>query len=250
MSTFLAVVPVVWPSGDCAGLASMLEPGSSLGLQPSEILVVDNTRAGEVPTWDVPGELRYHRDPDGHNLGVARSWNVGARLVLEERIDWLVIVSASMRFGPAVHTTFREQVERHDDAQIVECEGNSWHLIAIARSTLEQVGLFDENFYPAYEESIDWGYRQRLLGLEQRGWPRVWCNAMSAGYAQHVDRDRWDAPSCPSAPLLAYYAQKWGGPKGEERFDAPWGDRSKPLDWWPQRTIPELAELYGLDVWW
>lgn len=248
---FLAVLPVIAPHTAVPCIESMLAPSSSLGLAPREILIVDNTRTGEVPTWGVVDDrCRYYRDPDGHNLGVARSWNVGARIVLAEQLDWLVIVSASMLFGPDLHTTFREQVERHPDEQIVESTGNSWHLIAIARWTLEAVGLFDENFYPGYEESICWGYRQRLLGLEAKGWPRVWSNCMSQGYAMHVDRNTWEAPSCPAKPLQAYYETKWGGPKGEERFTTPFNRDDVGLDWWPERSIPELADEYALEVWW
>lgn len=245
--SFLAVLPVVWEQTAIPCLASMVDERSSLGLKRREILVVDNTRHGYSVA---PAGVELYRDPDGHNLGVAGSWNVGARRVLEQGLDWLVIVSTSMLFGPDLHTTFRQQVERHPDAQIVESTGNSWHLIAIARSTLATVGLFDENFYPAYEESIDWGYRQRLLGLEQQGWPREWSNCMSVGYAMHVDRAAWDAPSCPAGPLQTYYEQKWGGPKGHERFVHPWDNPDLPLDYWPVYTVPEMAERYGLEVWW
>ena len=159
MSTFLAVLPVIWDQTADPCLTSMLDPRSSLGLAPHEILVVDNTRDGYhadgVDIIDGAGRhvmsvsglpVPVYRDPDGHNLGVAGSWNVGARQVLERELDWLVIVSTSMLFGPELHTTFRHEVEAHPDAQIVECAGNSWHLIAIARWTLEAVGLFDEHY--------------------------------------------------------------------------------------------------------
>lgn len=261
MTSMLAVVPVVWEQTADQCIESMLKPHSSLGLEPHEILIVDNTRNGYLygqrDIVDGAGRLvrsvstlPTYRDPDGHNLGVAGAWNVGARAVLDRKLDWLVIVSTSMLFGPELHTTFRREIEAHEGAQIVECMGNSWHLIAIARSTLETVGLFDENFWPAYEESIDWGYRQKLLGLEAQGWPRVWCNAMSVGAALHVKRENWDAPSCPAQPLLDYYDEKWGGPKGQERYTRPFGDASLPLDYWKAPPIPMRAARYGCEVWW
>lgn len=269
--SFLCVLPAVWGNTTERCLRSMFpqelayEPTdglswspdprfpSSFGFSPAEVLLVDNTRDNEfcdLGRMDLPDGLRVHRDPDGHNLGVAGSWNVAAREVLDQGLDWLVIVSASMLFGRDLHTTFRSEVEAHPGAQMVESMGNSWHLIAIARSTLEAVGLFDPNFYPAYEEAIDWGYRQRLVGLEDLGWPRAWCNAMSIGYAVHVDPERWNAPSGNGPALAAYYESKWGGPKGAETFTTPWGDPDTPLDYWPDYTIPELAHRYDLEVWW
>lgn len=249
--TFLVCLPVI--SREIAGpcLDSMFRVGdepSSLGFDPSEVLAIDNCR----DRWPVLGTygVRTYRDPDGHNLGVAGAWNIAAREVLDQQLDWLVIASTVMRYGPELHTTFRREVEANAGAQIVECHGNSWHLIAIARSTLEIVGLFDTNYYPAYEEAIDWGYRQKILGLEALGWPRVWCNAMSAGHAMHVDRSKWDAPSCPGRPLTDYYEAKWGGPKVAERFVHPFGDPTKPLDWFDETPIPVLAQRYGLEVWW
>lgn len=258
--TLLAVVPVIWEETAAACLDSMLMPHSACGFWPEEILVVDNTRGGDVlaPDGAVGRRLHgcavaVHRDPNGHNLGVAESWNVAAREVIGRRLDWLVICSTSVIFGPELHTTFRREVEAYPDAQIVESMGNSWHLIAIARSTLETVGLFDPWFYPAYEEAIDWGYRQKVLGLEDVGWPRVWCNAMSIGHAVHVDRSRWDAPAAPNGPLRAYYDEKWGGPKGSERYTRPFGDLSLPVDWWETPfSVAEAARRYGLPEgeWW
>jgi hypothetical protein len=127
-------------------------------------------------------------------------------------------------------------------AKVIEADGHSWHLIALHRSTFERVGLFDENFYPAYFEQTDWCYRLRMVGWEQ-GWIRVWVNALSQGSALHNE-----VVSCPADPLLNYYADKWGGKKGEETFVQPWG--SKPLDYFPERSIPDLAREYGLKTWW
>lgn len=254
MTTFLAVIPAVWTETFFPFLSSALRPDSSLGLRPDEMLVVDNTRRGDLAAldydWKYAG-VRVYRDLANHNLGVAESWNIGAREVLAHGHDWLVIISTSMLFGPELHTTFRREVEAHPDAQIVECLGNSWHLIAIARSTLETVGLFDPWFHPGYEEAIDWGYRQKVLGLEALGWPRVWCNAMSIGHAVHIDRNRWDAPSVRGDLLVQRYVEKWGGPKGQERWVHPYNDPSKPLDWWETPFDPaEAARRYELEVWW
>lgn len=243
MAGLLVVLPVITPTYADTCVESMMMPGSSSGFGRDDVLIVDNSREG----WAAERYgLRTHRDPEGHNLGVARSWNVGVAEVLERNLDYLVVCSTAMRFGPELHCTWRWQLEAHWGAVAIEAEGHSWHAIAFHRRVFEAVGAYDGNFYPAYEEAVDHGYRMRLVGMEG-GWPRVWFNAMSQGHALHNQ-----VVACPNPPLAKYYADKWAGSKGQEQNVQPWGD--KPLDYWPDTPIPDLAREYGLGEygvgWW
>lgn len=231
----LTVIPAIDKDMASSCLASITRLDSAAGIDAGDILLVDNTRTG-LPMWG----FKVHRDWGGHNLGVARSWNIGARIVLEQGYDYLTIMSQSMLFGPKKECTWMSEMATYDGADIIEAFGHSWHLIAINRRMFEAVGLFDENFYPGYFEAIDFCTRLDLCGL-QNGWPRVWCNVLSRTVAAHSHLG--DA-----APLLAYYRDKWGGDKGHETFKLPWGD--KPMDYFPHHTIPELAEAYKLKEWW
>lgn len=239
MSGLLAVIPVMLTETADICIESILMADSAAGLDRDEILIVDNSREG----WAAERYgLRTHRDPDGHNLGVGRSWNVGAREVLERDLDYLVVMSASMRFGPMLHTTWKRQMETFWGSHLIESEGHSWHLIAIHRTVFETVGLLDQNFHPAYSEADDLVTRMVLGGMPL-SWPRAWVNALSQGVAVHVQH-----VSCPWGPLRDYYATKWGGPKGEEVYTLPFGDQ--PLDYWEDTPIPELARRYRLETWW
>lgn len=240
MSGLLCVLPVIAPHPTETCLSSALAANNAFEIDRNDILVVDNSRDGFASRLGYG--LRTHRDPDGHNIGVAASWNVGAREVLERGLDYLVILSASMQFGPVLHTTWRRQMETFWGSDIIEADGHSWHLIAIHRRLFELIGLFDENFWPGYFEQIDWCTRLRILGREG-AWPKVWVNALSQGSALAIEHT-----DCPAPPLLEYYRQKWGGDKGEEPFVLPWGD--KPMGYWEATPIPVMAERYGLKVWW
>lgn len=234
-----AVLPVVDADLAEACVASILAPDSACGLNPEQITVVDNTRHGLDGRWPLP----TWRDPDGHNLGVARSWNVAAEQVLADPgCDYLVIMSASLLFGPELHTTWAAQMDTWWGAKVIEADGLSWHLIALHRTCLERVGLFDPAFYPAYFEQTDWCYRLKVIGWEQ-GFARVWVNALCQGAARHTA-----VVSCPARPLLDHYEAKWGGPKGSERFVLPYG--SLPLDHIETEPVETLADRYGLEVWW
>lgn len=243
VSGLLTVIPIITSTYADICIESLRRPDSSAGLKPEDILVVDNSRDGFC-------EQRYglptYRDPDGHNLGCARSWNIGAKRVLDDGLDYLVLMSSVMQFGPELHCTWRWQMNEFWGAKVIEADGHSWHLIAIHRTCFERIGLFDTNLYPAYFEAEDWCYRLRMVGLEQ-GFIRVWVNALSQGSALHNL-----IVSCPAEPLLDYMRRKWGGPKGEETFVQPFG--SKPLGYFEEEPIPVLAERYGLGErgvgWW
>jgi hypothetical protein len=216
----------------------MLDPVSSFGIPREDILIVDNSLEGFAGKYGV----RVHRAEGIHNIGVARAWNVGAREVLEKNLDYLVIVSTSMYFGPVMYHTFMTHLQTFKDQNVIEATGHGWHLIALHRRLFEAVGLFDENFYPAYFEDVEWSHRLRIKNL-QGGFNHVWINAITRGVGLHAR-----AVTCLPQPLMDYYAEKWGGGKENETFNLPFGD--KPIGYFPDYSIPELISKYGLTTWW
>ena len=61
------------------------------------------------------------------------------------------------------------------------------------RSTFDQIGLFDEEFF-AYLEDVDWGYRAQLAGYTARYEPAA--VAYHIGGATLDDRSDVSPPSC------------------------------------------------------
>lgn len=239
----LVVIPVADSTYGMMCVSSILKDNSASGIKASDILVVDNTKhgLGDASVWD---KVSIYRDPDGHNIGVPRAWNIGARKVVEEQLDYLVIMSQSMLFGPIKETTWVKQMETFNGYDVIENTGNSWHLIAIHRRIFETIGYFDTNFHPGYEEAIDFHRRMQLAGFKNKGdghWTNVWVNALSQTVGHHSNLVL-------AKPLLEYYDRKWNGSKGNEKFSLPFGD--KPLDYFVERPIPELAKKYGLENWW
>jgi glycosyltransferase involved in cell wall biosynthesis len=212
----------------------------SMGPLASEVLVlVDNSRDGFAAGWDAAEVLR----PEV-NLGVARSWNLGARRVLDRGLDYLVLLSAATTFGPGGFDRFAEVLDSAIDCRGVQTQ-EGWHCLALGRELLEVCGAFDENFWPAYLDDIDYLRRMEVSGLWHPGHmplPQVL-----------LDAERWgDAHGMTKAgvrvnfgALVAYYGQKWGGPAHEERWTSPFFDR--PLGYWPEATVEQLAVRYCLD---
>lgn len=206
MPRFVAVLPVVWrPYGvDC--LATM-HPALA-----SRTLVVDNTEV---------------------NRGVPWSWNAGIDYMTSEGADWLVILSAAVRFGDAGGRDFIAELDAHRGPVGVEAHPHfGWHCIALAAEALGKVGRFDENFYPGYWEDNDWSHRARCVydhdPTPPDYWPKVALDATDAGWGHAIDLAGVDVN--PDA-LIHYYQRKWGGMSPDERWCHPFDDPSLPIDY-------------------
>ncbi len=183
-------------------------------------------------------------DNTAENRGVAGSWNIGARQVLDEGADWLVSLSAATRFGPHRGLDFLAQLEALPDAWVVEsCAPVGWHLIGWHRRCFERIGLFDENHWPAYGEDADWSWRLLVAIDEDRPrapWVKVEVDAWIAmqGHGSRLAGIRPDYDA-----TWAYHVAKFGGLSGHERFRRPFDDESLPLSWWP--VPPDPRSIIG-----
>lgn len=215
--TFVAVLPSIWPEWTSLCLASMDNDIRN------HLLVIDNTVT---------------------NRGVARSWNMGVERMRTENAEWLIVVSAAVRFGPPGGLDLVAELDRSGGGEWAieagECPrqrgiGFGWHLIAFRSSTFDRVGVFDENFWPAYWEDLDFGHRIRCATPSwQPGpdpiWPKVDVDADLAGFAHGKTLAGVEVPV---EPLRSYFARKWGGLAGDEWYDRPFGDPKLGLDYWP-----------------
>lgn len=216
--TFVGVLPSVHPPYLDACIATIADPFLA------HVVVLDNTT---------------------HNLGVAASWNVGVRAMYAQDAEWLVILSAAMRFGDAGGLDFLAHLEAQTgDEWAIEAGpcptdptyGFGWHCIAFPRRTFDRVGLFDENFWPAYYEDLDFGHRIRCASGWEVGqdpmWPKVDVDATLASVAHG---HKLGGIAIDPHKLAAYYEAKWGTMPGssDRVFSTPFGDPQHGLDYWP-----------------
>jgi len=199
----------------------------TLRTNPKDIIVVDNSTNGLALPFAVG--RRIHR---GMNLGVAKSWNIGVRALMESDDTHLVICSQSVVFG---RNGGRELKEMLGDEWGAEFIGLGWHLNTFTRQFFETFGFFDENFHPAYFEDTDALYRMGLLGMPS---PRE--NGRTRPYYT-IDAECPDAGALKDgkaeidfASLQTYYTAKWGGLQGDEKFERPFNNTELPINWWPR----------------
>lgn len=209
------------------------------------LLVVDNSSNKFTSGYDIKTHIPKT------NIGVARAWNIGANIVLGEKLDYLVILSATIVFDKGMED-FTEALEVcHNPYGMDTMHG--WHLIAIGRKTFETIGLFDENFYPAYYEDTDFIRRMELAGIhnpmstvQRLEWANV--SARSQGNAHGMKSTKVNMEACRN-----YFLEKWGADSHynsqadrDKLYTHPFNVPHNDLAYFPKRDIDELKTKYGL----
>lgn len=187
------------------------------------------------------------------NIGVARSWNEGIKEMFARKYSYMLIVSASMRFRDGARGVMSWLDEHPDEYGLFTQHG--WHCAAIAKKTVERVGLFDVNFYPAYFEDSDYIRRMELAGIHEpcdgtRHIPGITIDAESIGDAMTIKTTdiRVNHAACGR-----YFVKKWGAMPSykskKERdlmYSYPFNDAKNDLSYFPDTLIEQLKKEYGL----
>jgi len=189
-------------------LVRSAEAGS---LRPSGYIIVDN--GGGLPE----GELRALLGarfleivrPD-KNIGVAASWN----LIIDRAAPEDVIISNDdIVLGK---DTFREMASALEDSLFVE--GDGWALFGQQHQLVHLVGYYDENFWPAYYEDVDYDLRLARAGI------RPFRPVLS----EPVHHEGWATTTSLGSPEWlrlgrernhAYFISKWGGESKNPRWN-------------------------------
>jgi len=181
-----------------------------------------------------------------NNRGVPRSWNIGIDLMRARDADWLIVMSAAIRFGKEGGQDFIRLLESKPDHRVISALGTfGWHLIAFSRETIETAGRFDENFFPGYLEDIDYGIRMYRVKPDAP-WGAYPINVTDAGMAHALRKANIEVDN---THIHTYFEQKWGRqPGGEwhEYHHRPFGDDSNPIGYWP--TSPFTGGTWNDDI--
>ncbi len=181
---------------------------------PDGIIVVDNS-AGRCPrrenvAYAVPGS----------NMGVARAWNGIVDLAGECH---LILANDDVVFAPDTIVELLRVAEATPQAGIVSAiEGQRFSLFYLRRNAFDQVGRFDEQFWPAYFEDNDYAYRLTLADWQLAVAP----TAVQHGGSSTIRRLEGQQANAQHEYFRANearYVAKWGGSPHYERFVRPYG---------------------------
>jgi GT2 family glycosyltransferase len=133
----------------------LYEMFGSIDYPVEHLLVIDNGSQG-FGDLGVPNVSTVSVADLRSNLGVAASWNLGIKVGY--RHDWTMHVSDDVRFPPGALERFVELSA--PDRIVLSATWPYWCAFTIGAEVVADVGLFDENYYPAYYEDTD--YLERL----------------------------------------------------------------------------------------
>lgn len=206
-----------------------------------------------IKTVKIPREKMLIIDNTKKNLGIMRSHNLGIDFMKEKKANWLIIMSAAIRFGEPGGLDFVKVLEDHPDHYIIHAatpnvigglkqkpEGREqvngvfgWHLTAFHRDVFENIGRWDENYTPYGFDDIDLSVRIQKHYKGEPGWNTYPCDVSDTTMAHSINKA---GVISPSGTRINYFKRKWGRLPGDylkEPWDHPFNDPGNGLDFWP-----------------
>ncbi len=168
------------------------------------------------------------------NLGIMKSHNLGIDKMRADNSDWLIILSAAVRFGEPGGLDFIAEIEkRSNDLAVEAMPVFGWHLIAFNKKTIEKVGCWDENFTPYGYDDLDYSWRIQLaFALLDKGpkWTKVKIDVTDMGMAHSIHIGKIKTQN--EQKLRKYYLKKWGGIP-QPVYKHPFNDPKNKINYWP-----------------
>lgn len=202
---------------------------ASIDAPIGRLVIIDNSPHGlgdvaEAACPPAVEELCVTRPPS--NLGYAGS--VNHLIKTHPAAPWWAVANADMTFGSGDLASLAQVMDRDPSPKWVGVNGD-WRVFGLNAAAVSLVGLWDENFHPAYCEDCDYEYRCTLAGVE---WGFIEGTSTHVGSVT-IKEPRYAERNARTYPAnYAYYQAKWGGPlRGGERFTTPFNRGGSVADW-------------------
>jgi len=232
------------------GVDALIRSAEAGTVKPTGYVVLDN--GGKYPRARLDaaiGERSVEREliTPTDNLGVAASWNVF--LDRFGKTEPLVISNDDITLGPTAFATLDNY-----GARGALRAGFGWALFMQRPECTQRVGFYDENFWPAYHEDIDY-----IIRMERRRVPDIrlegHIDIQHAGWRTTLMLGNPDWLADGRARNHSYLVAKWGTESlTPETYQKPFNG-SPPAGWDLRQRLPslplrwellnEIAELIG-----
>jgi len=147
------------------------------------------------------------------NLSVAGSWNRLCQYIFAKS-EYALILNDDVYLGRKEFEIEMLLNQHYADLYLSMCE---WSVFIIPKKTYIKIGMFDEDFSPAYYEDNDYMYRLKING--KRPFKIPFLNPIVYKNSATIEKE----PS-----ILAYskanksrYIAKWGGEPDKENYNKP-----------------------------
>ena len=177
----------------------------------TEILVIDNGNQDIKISVNMPNLTIIKSDT---NLGVAASWNLLCNKIFEQN-DYAMILNDDIYLGRKEWEVENLLENYKKDFYLAT---QDWCAFIMPKKTFEQVGRFDEKFYPAYFEDNDYTYRM-MMALKS-----IFQVPFLNPFVYKTSQSMLKEPSLRDGYLKneQLYFEKWGGKPNLEKFRKPY----------------------------
>jgi GT2 family glycosyltransferase len=229
----VAVVTIAYSSSACASSVVEAARTSRFTIECHLILHSRYQELGEACNRVAQNRAVVYY-PYACNRGVSKSWNEGVLAAYAARADVTIVANDDIAFAPGDIEKIAEKAIACRDRYIVSCAGFHLRLnqripsvgyscFAINPISVEELGCFDENIFPAYCEDQDYARRAALAGLHEENCPdTMLTHAGSNSVLSDPALGRQNAVT--HRLNREYYRQKWGGYGGQEIFAYPFNN--------------------------
>jgi GT2 family glycosyltransferase len=199
----------------------------------SQIYIVDNGHQNIVSqdnlsirqNWDAEKIKSGDYKPEEHswagitvmenqeNIGVGASWNQLCQKIFET-CEYALILNDDIYLGKK-YEQICKFIEKKNPRFVRATP--DWCVFIIHKSVYEQVGTFDECFFPAYYEDKSYEYRMKLKGIPILKHPEL--NPELYRSSQSLEKEPKILQNAKRNRRL--YIEMWGGEPGEEKYTRP-----------------------------
>lgn len=178
-------------------------------------------------------------------IGIMKAHNMGADFMKKRGANWLIVMSAGIRFGEKGGLDFIELLEQHPEDLVINGAGEAtidgqkqvlamgYHLTAFKREVFDGIGRWDENFSPYGFDDIDLMLRmKKYFGSEYK----VSTYPVDMRHESSSHSIQIAGVQAPSQPRIAYFVEKWGRHPGAWQWDGwayPFNNPENNLAFWP-----------------
>jgi hypothetical protein len=178
------------------------------------------------------------------NIGCSGAWNLIIKCYVMS--PYWVITNHDIAFTPGLLEKMVKSSQK-EDIGIVKGKEFQWDLFLIKESVIQECGLFDENFYPAYVEDCDYHIRLMKKNIKTQvigiNYPHGDVNYETTGsQTWRTDLSLKEKLDYSHYLNLNYISEKWG----ENWRDSNW--EYHPYDYpYNQENIPITYTTYDLE---
>lgn len=179
-------------------------------------------------------------------IGIMKAHNMGIDFMKQRGANYLIVMSAGIRFGEPGGADFIKVIEDHPELLVINGAGEfefedghketlamGYHLTAFKREVFDGIGRWDENFTPYGFDDIDMMLRMKKYFGSEYKLDTYPVDMKHVSRSHSIQIAKVDAPS---QPRIDYFVTKWGRHPGAWQWDGwayPFNDPDNSLAYWP-----------------